>query len=139
MIGSASVCQILAVIGAAIAGKPVGQEMQTGREVGFQKSAEFGPADDDAGVTGQKASRAFLAALAASRQRPLPDSCLGCWCDPECLHRAYCESLRGPIWEAASGGLFGTSPIAGVSPGSRSVTTPDQVALTAERPASTTS
>ena len=65
--------------------------MQTGREVGFQKSAEFGPAggrrDDDARVTGQEASRAFLAAPAASRQRPLPGSCLGCWCDPECLHR----------------------------------------------------
>jgi hypothetical protein len=45
---------------------PWASEMQTGREVGFQKSAEFGSAggrrDDDAGVTGQKASRAFLAA-----------------------------------------------------------------------------
>jgi len=31
------------------------------------------------------------------------------------------------IWEAAGGGLFGTSPIAGVSPGSRNVTIPEQV------------
>jgi len=31
------------------------------------------------------------------------------------------------IWEAAGGGLFGTSPIAGVSPGSRNVTIPDQL------------
>jgi hypothetical protein len=32
-------------------------------------------------------------------------------------------------WEAAGGGLFGTSPIAGVSPGSRNVTIPDQVVV----------
>ena len=31
------------------------------------------------------------------------------------------------IWEAAGGGLFGSSSIAGVSPGSRSVTIPEQV------------
>ena len=37
------------------------------------------------------------------------------------------DTITVSIWEAAGGGLFGTSPIAGVSPGSRSVTIPDQV------------
>lgn len=37
------------------------------------------------------------------------------------------DAISVSIWEAAGGGLFGTSPIAGVSPGSRSVTIPDQV------------
>jgi polysaccharide export outer membrane protein len=37
------------------------------------------------------------------------------------------DTVSVSIWEAAGGGLFGTSPIAGVSPGSRNVTIPDQV------------
>src|SRR5207249_5013200 len=37
------------------------------------------------------------------------------------------DTLTVTIWEAAGGGLFGSSPIAGVSPGSRSVTIPEQV------------
>jgi polysaccharide export outer membrane protein len=37
------------------------------------------------------------------------------------------DTISVSIWEAAGGGLFGTSPIAGVSPGSRSVTIPEQV------------
>jgi polysaccharide export outer membrane protein len=37
------------------------------------------------------------------------------------------DSVSLSIWEAAGGGLFGTSPITGVSPGSRSVTIPEQV------------
>jgi polysaccharide export outer membrane protein len=37
------------------------------------------------------------------------------------------DTISVSIWEAAGGGLFGTSPIAGVSPGSRTVTIPDQV------------
>jgi polysaccharide export outer membrane protein len=37
------------------------------------------------------------------------------------------DAVSISIWEAAGGGLFGTSPITGVSPGSRSVTIPDQV------------
>ena len=37
------------------------------------------------------------------------------------------DTVTMTIWEAAGGGLFGTSPIAGVSPGSRSVTIPEQV------------
>lgn len=37
------------------------------------------------------------------------------------------DTIAVSIWEAAGGGLFGTSPIAGVSPGSRSVTIPEQV------------
>ena len=42
--------------------------MQTGREVGFQKSAEFDPAggwrDGDAGVTGQEAELALVGVVA---------------------------------------------------------------------------
>jgi polysaccharide export outer membrane protein len=37
------------------------------------------------------------------------------------------DTISVSIWEAAGGGLFGTSPIAGVSPGSRNVTIPEQV------------
>jgi len=37
------------------------------------------------------------------------------------------DTISITIWEAAGGGLFGTSPIAGVSPGSRSVAIPEQV------------
>src|SRR6266436_978554 len=37
------------------------------------------------------------------------------------------DSLVISIWEAAGGGLFGTSPTDHVSPGSRSVTIPEQV------------
>jgi polysaccharide export outer membrane protein len=37
------------------------------------------------------------------------------------------DAVSISIWEAAGGGLFGTSPITGVSPGSRSVTIPEQV------------
>jgi polysaccharide biosynthesis/export protein len=37
------------------------------------------------------------------------------------------DAVSITIWEAAGGGLFGSSPIAGVSPGSRSVTIPEQV------------
>jgi polysaccharide biosynthesis/export protein len=37
------------------------------------------------------------------------------------------DTVSVSIWEAAGGGLFGTSPIAGVSPGSRNVAIPDQV------------
>src|SRR6267143_1430378 len=37
------------------------------------------------------------------------------------------DTVTVTIWEAAGGGLFGSSPIAGVSPGSRSVTIPEQV------------
>jgi polysaccharide export outer membrane protein len=37
------------------------------------------------------------------------------------------DTVSVSIWEAAGGGLFGASPIAGVSPGSRSVTIPEQV------------
>ena len=37
------------------------------------------------------------------------------------------DTVSVSIWEAAGGGLFGTSPIAGVSPGSRNVSIPDQV------------
>jgi polysaccharide export outer membrane protein len=37
------------------------------------------------------------------------------------------DTVSISIWEAAGGGLFGTSPIAGISPGSRSVTIPEQV------------
>jgi polysaccharide biosynthesis/export protein len=37
------------------------------------------------------------------------------------------DTVTVTIWEAAGGGLFGASPIAGVSPGSRSVTIPEQV------------
>ncbi|MFL5270330.1 MAG: polysaccharide biosynthesis/export family protein [Stellaceae bacterium] len=37
------------------------------------------------------------------------------------------DSVSVSIWEAAGGGLFGSSPIAGVSPGSRNVVIPDQV------------
>lgn len=37
------------------------------------------------------------------------------------------DTVSVSIWEAAGGGLFGTSPITGVSPGSRSVTIPEQV------------
>jgi polysaccharide export outer membrane protein len=37
------------------------------------------------------------------------------------------DTVSVSIWEAAGGGLFGTSPIAGVSPGLRNVTIPDQV------------
>jgi len=35
------------------------------------------------------------------------------------------DTVTVTIWEAAGGGLFGSSPIAGVSPGSRSVTIPE--------------
>ena len=37
------------------------------------------------------------------------------------------DSVLVSIWEAAGGGLFGTSSTTGVSPGSRSVTIPEQV------------
>jgi len=37
------------------------------------------------------------------------------------------DTISVSIWEAAGGGLFGTSPTAGVSPGSRNVTIPEQV------------
>jgi polysaccharide export outer membrane protein len=37
------------------------------------------------------------------------------------------DAISVSIWEAAGGGLFGTSPITGVSAGSHSVTIPDQV------------
>jgi polysaccharide export outer membrane protein len=37
------------------------------------------------------------------------------------------DAVSVSIWEAAGGGLFGTSPIGGVSPGSHSVTIPEQV------------
>ena len=37
------------------------------------------------------------------------------------------DTISISIWEAAGGGLFGTSAVAGVSPGSRNVTIPDQV------------
>jgi polysaccharide biosynthesis/export protein len=37
------------------------------------------------------------------------------------------DTISISIWEAAGGGLFGASPVAGVSPGSRNVTIPDQV------------
>jgi polysaccharide biosynthesis/export protein len=37
------------------------------------------------------------------------------------------DTVTVTIWEAAAGGLFGSSPTTGVSPGSRSVTIPDQV------------
>jgi len=37
------------------------------------------------------------------------------------------DTVTVTIWEAAGGGLFGSSSIAGVSPGSRSVTIPEQV------------
>jgi polysaccharide export outer membrane protein len=37
------------------------------------------------------------------------------------------DAVSVSIWEAGGGGLFGTSPIAGVSPGSRNVTIPEQV------------
>jgi polysaccharide export outer membrane protein len=37
------------------------------------------------------------------------------------------DTLTVTIWEAAGGGLFGTSSTTGVSPGSRSVTIPEQV------------
>ena len=37
------------------------------------------------------------------------------------------DTITVTIWEAAAGGLFGPSPSTGVSPGSRSVTIPDQV------------
>jgi polysaccharide biosynthesis/export protein len=37
------------------------------------------------------------------------------------------DTVTVTIWEAAGGGLFGSSSIAGVSPGSRNVTIPEQV------------
>src|SRR5262245_42339007 len=37
------------------------------------------------------------------------------------------DTLTVTIWEAAGGGLFGTSSTTGVSPGSRSVTIPEQI------------
>ena len=37
------------------------------------------------------------------------------------------DTITVTIWEAAGGGLFGSSPTTGVSPGSRSVTIPEQV------------
>jgi len=37
------------------------------------------------------------------------------------------DTITVTIWEAAAGGLFGSSPTTGVSPGSRSVTIPEQV------------
>jgi polysaccharide biosynthesis/export protein len=37
------------------------------------------------------------------------------------------DTITVTIWEAAAGGLFGSSPTTGISPGSRSVTIPDQV------------
>jgi polysaccharide biosynthesis/export protein len=37
------------------------------------------------------------------------------------------DTVSVTIWEAAAGGLFGSSPTTGVSPGSRSVTIPEQV------------
>src|SRR5215469_10101776 len=37
------------------------------------------------------------------------------------------DAISISIWEAAGGGLFGASPVAGVSPGSRNVAIPDQV------------
>ena len=37
------------------------------------------------------------------------------------------DAISITIWEAAAGGLFGSSPTTGVSPGSRSVTIPEQV------------
>jgi polysaccharide export outer membrane protein len=37
------------------------------------------------------------------------------------------DTIQVSIWEAAGGGLFGSSPVAGVSPGSRNVTIPEQV------------
>jgi polysaccharide export outer membrane protein len=37
------------------------------------------------------------------------------------------DAVSVSIWEAAGGGLFGASPVTGVSPGSRSVTIPEQV------------
>jgi polysaccharide export outer membrane protein len=37
------------------------------------------------------------------------------------------DTISVTIWEAAAGGLFGSSPTTGVSPGSRSVTIPEQV------------
>lgn len=37
------------------------------------------------------------------------------------------DTISVSIWEAAGGGLFGTSPTAGISPGSRNVTIPEQV------------
>jgi hypothetical protein len=71
-------------------------------------AAEFGPAggrrDGDAGVTGQEGSRAFLAAPAASRQRPLPGSRLRCWCfRRDCLdHRDRRYSRRLPETRTAA-------------------------------------
>jgi polysaccharide biosynthesis/export protein len=37
------------------------------------------------------------------------------------------DTVSVSIWETAGGGLFGTSPVAGVSPGSRNVTIRGQV------------
>lgn len=37
------------------------------------------------------------------------------------------DTITVTIWEAAGGGLFGSSPTTGLSPGSRSVTIPEQV------------
>lgn len=37
------------------------------------------------------------------------------------------DTVSVSIWEAAGGGLFGSSPVSGVSPGSRNVTIPEQV------------
>jgi polysaccharide biosynthesis/export protein len=37
------------------------------------------------------------------------------------------DTISVTVWEAAAGGLFGSSPTTGVSPGSRSVTIPEQV------------
>jgi hypothetical protein len=52
------VFQILAEIGAAIAGKPVGQQMRIGGDIGFEEGSQFGPRrrrqHGDAGVTGEE-------------------------------------------------------------------------------------
>ena len=52
------VFQIVAEIGAAIAGKPVGQQMRIGGDIGFEEGCQFGPRrrrqHGDAGVTGEE-------------------------------------------------------------------------------------
>jgi hypothetical protein len=50
--------QILAEIGAAIAGKPIGQQMRIGGDIGFKKGPQFGTGGcrqhGDAGITGNE-------------------------------------------------------------------------------------
>ena len=95
-----------------------GTDGQGGQATGIRRqSARFALVDiDDNVVTVQTAAppESFSARFKKYGRPPQPKIGVG-------------DTVVVSIWEAAGGGLFGTSPTDNVSPGSRNVTIPEQV------------